>query len=120
VVNNLLNLEIPSFFLTFFFLSGEGKSYLQPDQGFTGCLQLKIRTVEGIDLESVQLETGGGQSTRSEAQIGDCVIRKFARLLLGCLLMFPVAAQRGGAMRGGFGSVRVDSVAARVMEGSSD
>jgi hypothetical protein len=48
------------------------------------------------------------------------VIRKFARLLLGCLLIFPVPAQRGGAMRGGFGSVRVDSVAARVMEGSSD
>jgi hypothetical protein len=57
--NNLLNLEIPRFFLTFFFLSSEGKSYLQPDQGFTGCLQLKIRTVEEIDLESVQLETGG-------------------------------------------------------------
>jgi hypothetical protein len=33
------------------------------------------------------------------------VLRNFSRLLLGCLLVFPVAAQRGGGMRGGFVSV---------------
>lgn len=33
-------------------------------------------------------------------------MRNFARLPLGCLLVFPVAAQRGGGMRGGLGNVR--------------
>jgi hypothetical protein len=33
-------------------------------------------------------------------------MRKFARLTLGCVLVFPVTAQRGGGMRGGLGNVR--------------